>query len=189
MSFINKEYPNPWKTVKSEVKYENAWIKVTEHDVINAANNNGIYGTVHFKNIALGIIPLDKDYNTWIIGQHRFPLDIYSWEIPEGGGKIGVSSLESAKRELKEESGLLANKWTIIQELHLSNSVSDEYGIIYLAQELTELEPEPEENEQLEIKKLPFKEVYEMVNSGIITDSVTVTAVLKIQLMITKGQI
>ncbi len=136
---------NPWKTLASDVKYENNWIKVTEHQVINPSGGKSIYGEVHFKNFAIGILALDEERNTWLVGQYRYPLKAYSWEIPEGGGQLSTSPEESALRELQEETGLRANKLTEIQRMYLSNSVSDELAIIYLAQDLTQGSAAPEE--------------------------------------------
>src|SRR3954470_23478563 len=110
MTEINQK--NPWKTLKSEVKFETSWITVTKHDVLNPSGNPGLYGSVSFKNLAIGILPLDNDLNTWIVGQWRYPLNKYSWEIIEGGGPIAIDPIESAKRELKEEAGIIANKYT-----------------------------------------------------------------------------
>jgi len=180
---------NPWTTIKSDLKYDNPWIKITEHSVIDASGNNGIYGTVHFKNLALGIIPLDEDYNTWLVGQYRYPLNQYSWEICEGGGKLDIDPIESAQRELLEEVGLKANQWAPIMEMHLSNSVSDELSIIYIAKELSYFEPEPDDDEVLELKKLPFNTVFEMVMSGEITDSLSVAGILKTKLLIDQGKV
>jgi ADP-ribose pyrophosphatase len=180
---------NPWTTLTSEEVYDSPWIKLTKHDVLNPNGNPGTYSVVHFKNIAIGIVPLDKDHNTYIVGQYRYPLKQYSWEIPEGGGKLDVPPLDSAKRELLEETGITAGKWTPIQELHLSNSATDEYGILYLAEELSFGESEPEDDEKLEVRKLPFEELYSMVQKGEITDSLTVVAVLKIKLMMQEGKI
>ncbi|MEB2780628.1 NUDIX hydrolase [Algoriphagus sp. C2-6-M1] len=170
---------NPWKTKKINPIYENPWIKVEHHEIINPAGNDGIYGKVHFKNRALGIIPIDKDGNTWLIGQFRYTLDEYTWEIPMGGGYIEKGMLESAKRELKEETGLIAEKWTEIMKIHTSNSVTDEVGFVYLAEELRQGETEFEETEVLKIKKLPFAEVLEMVMNGEITDGISVAGILK----------
>lgn len=170
---------NPWKTLKKTTVYDNPWISLEQHDVLNPADKPGIYGKVHFKNRALAIIPIDKNGNTWLIGQYRYPLDIYSWEIPMGGGLIEIDYLESAKRELKEETGLMAEKWTQIMKIHTSNSVTDEEGYIYLAEDLTQGETEFEETEILQVKKLPFKEALEMVMAGEITDSLSVAGILK----------
>jgi len=170
---------NPWKTTKINPIYENPWIKVEQHDVINPAGNEGIYGKVHFKNRAMGIIPMDKDGNTWLVGQYRYPLEEYAWEIPMGGGPIDEDKLESAKRELKEETGLIAEKWTEIMKIHTSNSVTDEVGFVYLAENLTQGETEFEETEILKIKKLPFTEVLGMVMNGKITDGISIAAILK----------
>ena len=112
---------NPWKVLKSNQIYNNPWIKLTEHQVINPSGGDSIYGEVHFKNLAIGIVVLDANYDTWLVGQYRFPLKAYSWEIPEGGGPLGTEPLDSGKRELMEETGLKANKWTEIQRIHLSN--------------------------------------------------------------------
>lgn len=175
---------NPWQITAEKVEYDNPWINVTEYQVINPSGNPGIYGKVHFKNRAIGVFPLDDELNTYLVGQFRFALGQYSWEMPEGGGPVDTDPLESAKRELLEETGLKATKWTEIQRLHLSNSVSDELSIIYLAQNLQQHEAEPEDTEQLIVKKLPFNEVYQMVCNGVITDAMTVAAVLKVQIMI-----
>ncbi|WP_374948379.1 NUDIX domain-containing protein [Mucilaginibacter sp.] len=179
------EHPeqNPWQVTSVTDKYDNPWINVTEYQVINPSGNPGIYGKVHFKNLAIGILPLDDDMNTYLVGQYRFVLNEYSWEIPEGGGTIGTDPLEAAKRELLEETGLKASQWTELQRMHLSNSVSDELCIVYLARGLEQHEAEPEDTEQLIVKKLPFDDLYQMVRNGEITDSVTVCAVQKARLM------
>ena len=186
---MNDSTHNPWKIIGQSPVYDNPWINVTEYDVINPSGGKGIYGKVHFKNLAIGIIPLDKSLNTWLVGQYRFSLNQYSWEIPEGGGLLDLDPLDSAKRELLEETGLLAKQWELLLKMHLSNSVTDELAIIYLARDLEQRKPEPEETEQLIIKKLPFDEAYNMVEEGIITDSITVAAILKIKLLMLNGQI
>lgn len=176
-----------WKIKTSSKAYENPWIKVTEHEVVNPGGVDGIYGEIHFKNIAIGIIPLDEDYNTWIVGQHRFPLDSYSWEIIEGGGKHGIDPIESAKRELVEEAGIVAKEYQLIQTMHLSNSVSDEYGLIYIAKGLTFQDAQPDLDEELIVKKIPFNQLYKAVMNGDMTDSLTVAGVLKTKILIDQG--
>jgi 8-oxo-dGTP pyrophosphatase MutT (NUDIX family) len=175
---------NPWKITSEKSVYDNPWISLTEYQVINPSGNPGIYGKVHFKNLAIGVLPLDDELNTYLVGQYRFTVDEYSWEMPEGGGPEETDPLESAKRELLEETGLKAGNWTELMRLHLSNSVSDELSIIYLARNLTQHEAEPEDTEQLIIKKIPFAQMYKMVCNGQITDAMTVAAVLKVQLLL-----
>ena len=172
---------NPWKTLTREVIYENPWIKLEEHQVINPAGGKGIYGKVHFKNTAIGIIPLDENNNTWLVGQHRYTLDEWSWEIPEGGGPMDKSILDSAKRELLEETGLKAEQWKEILKAHLSNSVSDEVGYVFLAQGLSEGDHAREATEaDMKVWKLPFAEALEMVMQNKITDSLSVMGILKV---------
>jgi len=172
---------NPWTTLSSREVYNNKWIQVVEDQVINPAGGTGIYGKVHFKNKAIGIVALDENNNTWLVGQWRYPLDEWSWEIPEGGGPLHQDLLDSAKRELKEETGMIAKKWTMIQRVHLSNSVSDEEGFIFLAEDLTHGESDPEETEaDMKVWKLPFAEALQMVLEGKITDSLSVMGILKV---------
>lgn len=149
--------------------------------MINPAGGKGIYGKVHFKNKAIGIVAVDQENNTWLVGQWRYTLNEWSWEIPEGGGPLDTDILESARRELKEETGLIANRWSLIQRTHLSNSVSDEEGFIFLAEELTQLESELEDTEaDMKVWKLPISEALQMVLDGKITDSLTVIGILKV---------
>lgn len=97
--------------------------------------------------------------------------------------------MESAKRELKEETGLVAEEWTNLADLHLSNSISDEAGSVFLARKLKQKEAMPEETEQLVVKKVPFEEAYQMVENGIITDSVAVVAILKVKILLMEGKL
>ena len=183
------EQLNPWKVIDEKKIYENPWIQLTEFDVINPSGGKGIYGKVHFRSIATGALPLDEELNTYLVGQYRFTIDRYSWEIPEGGGAFGIDPVESAKRELLEETGLMAAEWTQLVEMHLSNSVTDEYAVVYLARNLSQHTASPEETEQLQVKKLPFEEAYKMVERGEITDSMSVAAILKVKLMLADGRL
>jgi 8-oxo-dGDP phosphatase len=170
---------NPWQKLSSREIYSNPWITLIEDQIINPGGSPGIYGKVLFKNVAIGIIPLDSGLNTWLVGQYRYPLDEYSWEIPMGGGPKGKSILDSAQRELKEETGLIAESWTELMKIHTSNSVTDETGYVFLARELQEGIPEFEETERLEIKKLPLEKAIKMVMDGMITDSISVAGLLR----------
>jgi ADP-ribose pyrophosphatase len=180
---------NSWTTLSGEIRYETPWIKVTQFDVLNPAGKPSIYGVVSFKNKAIGVLPLDKDNNTWLVGQWRYPLKQYSWEIPEGGGPHDEDPLDSARRELKEETGLIARKYTELCRMHTSNSVSDELAILYVARDLEQANSEPEETEDLQIRKLHFDEAYRMVMDGEITDSLSMVAILKARILIDKGEI
>ena len=185
---INEE-KNPWKILNEKIIYNNPWIELTESDVLNPSGGEGIYSVVHFHNYAIGILPLDEENNTWLVGQYRFPLNQYSWEIPEGGGNKNLPPLESAKKELLEETGIEAREWIKIIETHLSNSATDEFGIIYIAMGLTFQNSSPEETEELQVKKIPFNDVYKMVVNGEITDALTMLAILKTKIMMTEGEI
>ncbi|MDP4656747.1 MAG: NUDIX hydrolase [Algoriphagus sp.] len=171
---------NPWKTKSITTAYENSWIRVEHHEVLTPSGKDGIYGKTHFKNKAIAILPLDEEGNTWLVGQYRYALDSYSWEVPMGGGPLELDTLASAQRELKEETGLSANRWTELQLIHTSNSVTDEVGYIFLAQELTEGKPEFEDTEDITIQKLPFKEALDWVMQGKITDSLSVIAIFRV---------
>ena len=181
---------NPWITKSTENKYDNPWIRLDESQVINPAGKDGIYGVVHFKNRAMAIIPLDDDNNTWIVGQFRYTTKTYEWEVIEGGVPEGEDLLEGAKRELEEEAGLIASEWElIIDGCQLSNSVSDEIGYAYVARGLSFTATNPEETEQLQIRKLPFDELVTMVMNGEIKDLLSVASVLKLKVLIECGLI
>ena len=173
------ESVNPWKKLHEKQIYDNPWISVEEHRVINPKGNPGIYGKVCFKNKAIGILPIDTDLNTWLVGQYRYTLDEYSWEIPTGGCPINEDPFTAAKRELKEETGLVAEKWTDLLRIHTSNSVTDEEGFIFVAENLQQHLPEFEDTELIVIRKLPFKEAVDLVMNGYITDSLSIAGILK----------
>lgn len=176
---MNIQIENPWETIDNEIVYSNNWVDIKHNNVITPAGTNGIYGVVHFKNIAVAILPLDNQLNTFLVGQYRFPLQEYSWELPMGGSPLGENILEGAKRELLEETGLVAEKWTEIAKTHTSNCVTDEVGYVFIAEELRQLAPMPEETEVLTIRKLPFSKVLEMAINGQITDAISLIAIFK----------
>lgn len=178
-----KTYPNPWKFQSSKEIYDNAWLSLDEDEVINPTGGVSHYGKIHFKNIAIGVIPLDDDNNTWLVGQYRYVPDCYSWEIPMGGGLLDIDPLESARQELKEETGLTAVHWEELMRLHTSNSITDERGIVYVAKVLTEGDTEFGETEDLKIIKLPLQDAVQRVMDGEITDSVSVAGLLKLAIL------
>lgn len=165
---------NHWKTLGSREIYQNAWIRLREDQVIRADGKPGIYGVVEFQSYALGIVPVTDNGETILVGQWRYPLGIYSWEIPEGGGSLDLPPLVSAQRELAEETGIIAADWTDLGALHLSNSVTNEQGRVYLAQGLTFGDAEPEGDEVLATQRLPLRDAYAMAMDGRITDGVSI---------------
>ncbi|HRI61585.1 MAG TPA: NUDIX hydrolase, partial [Saprospiraceae bacterium] len=177
----------PWQTLTRKTAYDNPWIRVEHREVLNPSGGAGIYGVVHFKNTAVGIVPLDREGFTWLVGQYRYTLERYSWEIPEGGGAVGSDPLEAAQRELLEETGITARLWTPLLELHTSNSVTDEYGVVYVAQDLELGKSQPEETEELHIRRVPFSEAVDMVMQGAITDALSMIAVLKVNEWLRQG--
>lgn len=181
---MESELIGNWKRKSRQQIYSNNWISIFHDDVVNPNGGNGIYGVVHFKNLAIGVIPIDENGYTWLVGQHRYPQNKFSWEIPEGGGPLGIDPLESARRELQEEVGLAADDWQLILKMDLSNSVSDEEALIYLAKGLEFIQANPEETEELQLKHLPFSEAYRMVLNGEITDSMSVAGILKANLIL-----
>jgi len=172
----------PWTVKTADVVYENPWISVTHHDVLNPAGNPGLYGTVTFHNRAVAVVPLADNGDTWLVGQYRFPLDEYHWEVPMGGAPRNESPEACALRELKEETGLTATSLTSIGRVHMSNCISDEEGLMFVAQGLTEGETEMEETEVLTIRRLPFEEAWRMVEEGEITDALSVLALTRIRM-------
>jgi 8-oxo-dGTP pyrophosphatase MutT (NUDIX family) len=180
---------NPWKIIDENVEYDNQWISLTHFNVINPSGGKGVYGKVHFKNLAIGVVVLDDEMNTYLVGQYRFPINRYSWEIPEGGCPSHENPLVAAKRELLEEAGLKADKWQVLGTAYLSNSVSDENSIFYLATGLSQHEAEPEETEQLSLRKVSLRKVMEMVEEGDITDALSIIALQKVQLLWMQGKL
>jgi len=169
---------NPWATVGTRQVYDNPWIGVREDAVIRPDGQPGIYGVVHFKNRAIGVLPVESDGSIWLVGQWRYPLNQYSWEIPEGGGPLHEDPVAAARRELREETGLSAGKIEEIGRSHLSNSVSDELAIFYRATVLTPGSAEPEGTERLHVRRVEWSTAWGMLESGEITDSMTVIALL-----------
>ena len=169
-----------WKKLSSRTVWENGWMRVLEDEVINPGGGKNLYGHVHFKNVAVAIVPLDEDDNVWLVGQQRYTLGTWSWELPMGGAPLNEVPLDAARRELKEETGLHAARWTEIMRLHTSNSITDELGIVYLARDLSEGATEFEETEDLQVRKLPLNDAVQMVKTGDITDAISVAALLRV---------
>jgi 8-oxo-dGTP pyrophosphatase MutT (NUDIX family) len=175
---VNPSEENPWQTLEVRQVYDNPWIQVNHHTVLNPSGKEGIYGVVSFKNLAIGVVAVDENLNTFLVGQYRYTLKQYSWEIPEGGGPFGEEPLATAQRELLEETGLTATNWSLLTPIHTSNSVTDEAGFVFLATGLVQGESDPEETEDLRVWKLPLSEAIAMVENGRITDSLSIAGLL-----------
>lgn len=170
---------NPWKTIGTRPVYSNPWISVREDTVIRPDGKEGIYGVVDTR-VATGVVALTDDGQIYLVGQYRYPIDLYSWEIIEGGADRGEEPLIAAKRELREEAGLIADEWTQLgPHFHLSNCFSSEEAVVYMARGLREVEKEPEGTEVLEVRKIPFADCVKMVHAGEVTDSITLIGVLR----------
>jgi 8-oxo-dGTP pyrophosphatase MutT (NUDIX family) len=180
------ETKSPWQTLASREMYDNPWISVREDSVIHPDGEQGIYGVVHFKNIAIGILAVEDDF-IYLVGQYRYPLEQYSWEIPEGGCPEDESPLHAAQRELEEETGIRAEIWEKLGEAHLSNSVSDELAIWFLATGLTQGEHRPDGSEKLKIRRVAFNKALDMALTGEITDALSMLAIMQYQLQRVSG--
>lgn len=173
--------PNPWQTLASKEIYQNPWLRLREDQVVNPNGGHGIYGVVEFQNRAVGIIPVDNAGYTWLVGQYRYATDHYSWEIPMGGHPVNEDPLAGACKELKEETGLSAGEFTELLQVHISNSVTNEEGIVYLARELTAGETDFDDTEQISIKRLPLSEAIAWAKNGTIKDCLSVTGLLRLE--------
>lgn len=171
-------FSNPWTTLASRQVYENPWIRVREDQVLRPDGRPGIYGVVEFKNRAVGVLPVEADGAVWLVGQYRYPLNMYSWEIPEGGGPPSESPEETARRELREETGLSAGALELVGTAHLSNSVCDEVAYIYRATDLMPGVSDPEATEKIQARRVSWDEAWGMLQRGEITDSMSVIALL-----------
>jgi 8-oxo-dGTP pyrophosphatase MutT (NUDIX family) len=172
------DHSNPWTTVSSRSIYDNPWIRVREDQVVRPDGLPGIYGVVEFKNRAVGVLPVDIDGRIWLVGQYRYPLQAYSWEIPEGGCSQSETPEATAYRELREETGLIAGRLEPVAKAHLSNSVSDELGYLFRATELKQGPDDPEGSERITVRRFDWDEAWGMLRRGEITDSLSVIALL-----------
>ncbi|MDG3443632.1 NUDIX domain-containing protein [Nitrospirillum amazonense] len=182
---------NPWTVLSRDLRYETPWLRVFHHEVLRPDGSPGIFGTVEFATVAVGVLPVAANGDTWLVGQWRFGAGRYSWEMVEGGiplaGPKAIGPLAGAAEELREEAGLRAGRWLEIQRMDMSNSVGNEHAHLYLAWDLTEVPVAPDETEQLTIRRLPLRAALDMALSGGILDAMTIAALLRVRLMHLEG--
>lgn len=169
-----------WKRLDRKLIYENPWFAIFEDEVVNPRGGRNTYGNVHFKRKAIAIVPLDQEGNTWIVGQDRYTLGEYSWEVPMGASEDGEDPVQTAHRELREETGLSASDMSMLMRLHTSNSVTDEEGFVFVARGLTQGETAFDDMEQLDIRRIPLADVVGMIERGEMTDAISVAAILRV---------
>jgi len=179
----------PWRRGGERIAFDNPWLAIREYDAVAPTGSPATYGVVHLKNHAIAVLPLHEDGTVTLVGQNRFVFADYSWEIPEGGGKLDEDPLDAAKRELREETGLEAAEWRQILRVQLSNSLTDEQAFGFLATGLTPTETEPDDTEDLALARVPFAEALEAATAGHITDALTVAMLLRLHHMASKGEL
>lgn len=179
----------PWRSRASRLVYDNPWISLTEHEAEAPTGFTSPYGVLHFKNLAIAVLPLHADGGVTLVGQHRFPHAAYSWEIPEGGAPLGEDPLEGARRELREEAGLHAAQWREVLRVEMSNSVTDEVGVGFIATGLTEVAAEPDETESFSLARIPFRAALELAVTGAIPDMLSVAMLLRAYHMAVEGDL
>lgn len=183
MSDEQGEAIGPWRRLTSDVVYENPWIRVHHEKVLTPAGTPGIYGRVHFRNQAIAIVAIDADEHVFLVKQFRYARGHYSLEIPKGGGARDVEPLEIAKRELKEETGYSAAHWNHLLELQISNSVTDQIGHVFVAEQLTAGQQSLDDSEDIEVIRVPLKDAIAMACDGRITDDFSVVSLLRVAVL------
>jgi 8-oxo-dGTP pyrophosphatase MutT (NUDIX family) len=184
---VSNPETNPWRRVSRRVAYDNPWIEILHDDVIRPDGEPGIYGVVHFKHLAIGVVPMDAQDRVLLVGQFRYTMDHYSWEVPEGGGDFDEDPEAAARRELVEETGYRGGTWRELCRAELSNSVSDEITIMFVATDLEAGPASPEGTEQIEMRWVSFHEAMAMIREGDIRDAMTILALQQLALERARG--
>lgn len=178
-----------WKIKVKKAVYDNPWISLNHYEVLDPSGEDGIYGVVGFKNEALAIVPIDVELHTYLVGQYRFPVDSYSWEVPEGGGALKKSNKLEALRELKEETGLIASDLYPFLEMQLSNSVTDEISKSFVAFDLETGDPQPDSSEKITLLRVPLSDAFSMVEKNLIKDGLSVASLMRLELILIKNKL
>lgn len=189
MSETPSDTPKPWRIKSVRTVYSNRWVSVREYQAVAPTGADALYGLVHPHNLALGILPIDHEGNTILVGQQRFPFGRYSWELPEGGGPENLPPIEGAQRELSEECGLRAENWLeLVRDMHMSNSITDERAYAYIAWDLAPDDSfQKDSSEELSVRRVPFTDAVKMAVSGEITDAFSLVMLLKADHLLRTG--
>jgi 8-oxo-dGTP pyrophosphatase MutT (NUDIX family) len=169
----------PWRRRSRATAYANPWIDVFHDDVVRPDGGPGIYGVVHFRTGAVGVVAVAQDGRILLVGQHRYTLDEYSWELPEGGVADSEAAEEGARRELREETGYDAAEWRFLFRFTTSNSVTDERGEMFVATGLREGVASPEPTEDLAVRWATLDEILAEIDEGRIHDLMTIAAIYR----------
>jgi 8-oxo-dGTP pyrophosphatase MutT (NUDIX family) len=173
---------NPWSTLSSRVVYRNPWLALREDKVIRPDGKEGIYSVIEIRP-SCGIIAINENDQIALVGQWRYVHNKYSIEIPTGGSEQGETPLDAAKRELREETGLTAEDWTALGTVDNSNGATTDVAHLFLARNLTTGPSVPQGDEHVELRWTPFTDAVLSVMKGEITESVSVAAILKTELL------
>ncbi len=172
---------SPWITYKSKFAYKNRWLTLREDDVKAPNGQDSTYSYVD-KIGAVGAVAMDPNNNIYLVGQYRYPMKEYTWEIVEGGSEVGESKLDAMKRELKEEAGIIGGKYDVVfDDLHISNSITNERGTLFLVRDFQIEQATPESTEKIVVKKLPFDEVINLIYQEKIKDAFSIIGILMAQ--------
>jgi 8-oxo-dGTP pyrophosphatase MutT (NUDIX family) len=180
---------NPWRILGKRQHYDDPWLTLVEHDVENAAGKCSTYATVHFKKRGLAVLPVDREGHVYLVGQYRFGVRRYGWEVPAGGADADEAALETARRELAEEMGFAAAQWCEILRVYISGSLTDEQAVAFVAWDLAPRRPKPDEQEVLAVRRMPFAEAVDMACGGGIADVLSVAVILRVRLMAERGEL
>lgn len=169
---------NPWQTQSSRIVYRNSWIRVREDQVTRPDGEPGIYGVVEIRP-SVGIVAINQDDEIALVGQWRYSVSRYSWEIPRGGSHAGETDmLAVAKRELAEEAGITAEHWRVLGPVDVCNGVADDVQTLFCATGLHACETRLDPEEDIAVMWHPFEEAVRMAMDGRITEVCSVAAIL-----------
>lgn len=181
--------PPRWRDAGSSVMFENPWMRLTRHEATAPTGLQADYVVMRPQNMSVGVLPIHEDGTITLVGQQRFALMNWSWEMPEGGAPFNEDPLEGAKRELAEEAGLEAVVWHPALKVEMTNSITDERAMAWLAWGLTPVPIAPDPTEIIRVARVPFGDLLRNVGNGAVRDMFTVATVLRAYHMAREGEL